>query len=94
MKKVFATLALLAFATAAVPVWAAPQTVTLDVPGMTCPACPFTVKKALSRVDGVEKVEVSLKQREAVVTFDNTVTSPQALAEATTNAGYAATIKH
>ncbi len=41
---------LVAFAVAlvAVPVWAATQTVTLAVPGMTCAACPITVKKALS----------------------------------------------
>ena len=30
-------------------VQAAPQTVTLDVPGMTCAACPITVKKAISK---------------------------------------------
>ena len=38
-------------------VQAAPQTVTLDVPGMTCAACPITVKKAISKVDGVSKVD-------------------------------------
>lgn len=45
MKKLFASLAL---AAAVAPVWAATQTVTLAVPGMTCAACPITVKKALS----------------------------------------------
>ncbi len=44
MKKLFASLAL---AAAVAPVWAATQTVTLAVPGMTCAACPITVKKAL-----------------------------------------------
>ncbi len=37
MKKLFASLAL---AAAVAPVWAATQTVTLAVPGMTCAACP------------------------------------------------------
>lgn len=46
MKKLFASLAL---AAAVAPVWAATQTVTLAVPGMTCAACPITVKKALSK---------------------------------------------
>ncbi len=41
-------LAALAVAVVAVPVWAVTQTVTLAVPGMTCAACPITVKKALS----------------------------------------------
>ena len=50
MKKLFASLVLVAVAA---PVWAATQTVTLSVPGMTCAACPITVKKALSKVEGV-----------------------------------------
>ena len=43
MKKLIAVLAL----SGAAAVQAAPQTVTLDVPGMTCEACPITVKKAI-----------------------------------------------
>lgn len=45
MKKLFASLAFIALAA---PAWAAAQAVTLLVPGMTCAACPFTVKAALS----------------------------------------------
>ncbi|MDP1491778.1 cation transporter, partial [Klebsiella pneumoniae] len=54
MKKLFASLLL---AAAIVPAWAAVQTVTLSVPGMTCAACPITVKKAISKVEGVSKVD-------------------------------------
>ena len=75
------------------PAWAAMQTVTLSVPGMTCAACPFTVKAALNKVDGVSQVDVSYPGRKAVVTFDDTRTSVQALTEASTNAGYPATPK-
>ena len=32
---------------------AAPKTVTLDVPGMTCAACPITVKTALTKLTRV-----------------------------------------
>ncbi|SXX62650.1 MerP [Klebsiella pneumoniae] len=49
MKKLFAALAL---AAVVAPVWAATQTVTLSVPGMTCASCPITVKHALSKVEG------------------------------------------
>ncbi|BBM05540.1 hypothetical protein HAALTHF_21450n [Vreelandella aquamarina] len=42
MKKLFASLAL---AAAVAPVWAATQTVTLAVPGMTCATCPITIKR-------------------------------------------------
>ena len=90
MKYLFATLALLAVGVRA---WAAPQTVTLSVPGMTCAACPVTVKQALSRVSGVEKIDVSLDKKEAVVTFDDTKTNVAALTKATENAGYAASVQ-
>ena len=68
--------------------WAASKTVTLSVPGMTCAACPITIKKALTEVYGVTEAEVSFDKKEAVVTFDDTKTSVSALIGATTNAGY------
>lgn len=68
--------------------WAASKTVTLKVPGMTCPTCPITVKKALNKVDGVSKVEVRYEKKEAVVTFDDAKTDTKALIKATTNAGF------
>ncbi len=89
-KKLFASLVLVAVAA---PVWAATQTVTLSVPGMTCAACPITVKKALSKVDGVSKIDVAFEKREAVVTFDDAKTSVQKLTKATEDAGYPSTVK-
>jgi mercuric ion binding protein len=91
MKKLAALVALAAVV--ATPAWAAIQTVTLSVPGMTCAACPITVKKALSKVEGVSQVDVSFDKREAVVTFDDAKTSIQKLTEATTNAGYPSSVK-
>ncbi|MBW6493642.1 MAG: mercury resistance system periplasmic binding protein MerP [Burkholderiaceae bacterium] len=91
MKKL---IALVALASALItPAWAATQTVTLSVPGMTCAACPITVKKALTKVDGVQKVEVSYEKLAAVVTFDDTRTTAEALTKATENAGYPSTVK-
>ncbi len=72
---------------------AAPQTVTLSVPGMTCAACPFTIKKALSRVDGVDQVEVSYKMKSATVRFDDQQTSAEELTQATANVGYPSTVQ-
>jgi mercuric ion binding protein len=71
-----------------VPAWASPQTVTLNVSGMTCPACPITVKKALEKVSGVSKVEVRYEKKQVLVTFDDAKTNTDALVKATTNAGY------
>ncbi|MBC7500747.1 MAG: mercury resistance system periplasmic binding protein MerP [Herminiimonas sp.] len=72
---------------------AAVQTVTLDVPGMTCSSCPITVKKALMKVDGVQQVKTNLEKREAVVTFDNAKTSAAKLSIASGDAGYPVTVK-
>ncbi len=91
MKKLMTALTLaLAFSASA---WAATKTVTLSVPGMTCSACPITVKKALSKVDGVVKTEVSFGKKEATVTYDDAKTSVNALLDATKNAGYSSSVK-
>ena len=89
MKKMLAVGA--AMSMLASPVWAAIQTVTLAVPGMTCAACPITVKKALTKVDGVSKTEVNFDKRQAVVTYDDARTNVETLTRATANAGYPST---
>ncbi|HHY50979.1 MAG TPA: mercury resistance system periplasmic binding protein MerP [Alphaproteobacteria bacterium] len=91
MKKLAAFVALAAIV--ATPAWAAIQTITLAVPGMTCAACPITVKKVLSKVEGVSQVDVSFDKREAVVTFDDAKTSVRKLTQATENAGYPSSVK-
>ena len=70
------------------PAWALPKTVTLNVSGMTCEACPITVKKALQKVPGVAKIDVLYEKKQVVVTFDDSKTDTDALVRATTNAGY------
>lgn len=69
-------------------IWAAVQTTTLKVPGMTCPVCPITVKKALQKVPGVSKIEVDYARKEVAVTFDNAKTSEAALTKATADVGF------
>lgn len=90
MKKQFAWLCL-ALASSG-PATAAPKTVTLSVPGMNCPACPITVKKALRKVPGVANTEVNLDKREVTVTFDDARTHIEALMRATQDAGYPSTV--
>ena len=84
---------LAALALSAFTAQAAQPTVTLDVPGMTCSLCPITIKKALQKVQGVEKVEASFERKEAVVTFDDAKTNVEALMKATKDAGYPSTLK-
>jgi len=89
-KFILASILVFAFADAA---FAAVRTVTLSVPGMYCEVCPITVRKALEKVPGVSKVNVSFKKKEAVVTFDDAKTSVQKLTKATADAGYPSSVK-
>jgi mercuric ion binding protein len=72
----------------AIPVYAGEQSVTLKVTGMTCASCPYQVRSALKRVDGVKAATANLEQHNAVVTFDDAVANIAALTKATTNAGF------
>ncbi len=72
---------------------AKPQAVTLEVPSMNCVTCPFTVKKALLKVDGVSKAEVTYENKLAIITFDDEKTTVKSLTDATANAGYPSVLK-
>ena len=69
------------------------ETVTLEVQGMTCAACPITVKKALKKVPGVTDVKVDYKSGIAEVNYDPNKTSPDELAKAITSVGFPTTVK-
>lgn len=53
----------------------------------------ISVTRSLTRIDGVTKADVSLEKAEAVVTFDDTKTSVEALLKATKDAGYPSKVK-
>ena len=73
------------------PIQTNENVVTLDVPGMFCPSCPFIVRKTLEGIEGAIKVETSLETRTAVVTHDKSKVSVKQLKEALKNVGYPAT---
>ena len=56
---------------------------------MMCMHCVAHVKEALSKVDGVSNVEVSLDEKNAKVTCSDSTTD-QMLMDAVNNAGYTA----
>ncbi|HEY8213220.1 MAG TPA: mercury resistance system periplasmic binding protein MerP [Methylocystis sp.] len=91
MKKLSAMFVLAALFSS--PVYAATKTVTLSVSNMTCAACPITVKKALSKVEGVGAIEVSYEKKEALVTYDDAKTNVEALTKAIEGAGYPSQLK-
>ncbi|HEV8646213.1 MAG TPA: cation transporter [Burkholderiales bacterium] len=69
------------------------NTVTLGVQGMTCAACPITVKTALKRVPGVSDVKVDYKTGIAEVSYDPKKTSPDELAKAITSVGFPTSVR-
>ena len=90
MKTLLATGLLIGLALSAHPAKAADQTVTYRIANMTCASCPYIVKKSISAVPGVSKVEISFADKTAAVTFDDSKTTVAALAAASANAGYPA----
>ncbi len=46
----------------------------ISIEGMHCPHCSGAVTKALTKMAGVTKVDVSLEEKRAVIECDDTVT--------------------
>ncbi len=67
------------------------QIQTLSVSGMTCGGCAARVDKALRAVPGVTEVSVNLADDTAMVTHEKGALQIEALAKASTDAGYPAT---
>jgi mercuric ion binding protein len=83
---------LLSFAALTVPAWSAQQTVTLSIPAMNCATCPITVKKALTRLEGVVTVKTDLDKRQTTVVFDDAKVNLAAMTQATKEAGFPSTV--
>lgn len=65
---------------------------TLHVEGMMCPRCVAHVKKALEEVPGVERVDVDLDAKRAVVTLSEDV-ADEVLVEAVVKEDYEASME-
>lgn len=61
---------------------------TLKIDGMSCGHCVASVKKALDAVDGVTAAQVAIGT--ATVEYDPARATPEQIAEAVNDAGYAA----
>ena len=73
-------------------VLAAEHTTSFAIQNMTCALCPITVERAMRGVDGVNDVSVNFQDKTAVVKFEDSQTNPDAIANASLNAGYPATV--
>ena len=77
------------------PVMAGERTVTLAVENVSCITCAPIVKRTLSRLPGVSRVDVSERAgaTTATVSFDDGLVTPEALTVAVTNAGFPAHVQ-
>ena len=66
------------------------QTETLDVQGMSCGACVGHVTRALQALDGVQSAQVSLQDKQAVITYDPARVQVAQMVEAVAEEGYEA----
>ncbi len=68
------------------------RSASLHVDGMFCSGCAAMVESALSRVDGVRRVSVSLEQKSAAVEYDAARVTLERMQAAVSEAGYTASI--
>lgn len=62
--------------------------VHLDVRGMTCEGCEKAIVSSIRKLDGIEEASASHTAEEAIVKFDSTKTSMEAISQAISDAGY------
>lgn len=62
------------------------------VSGMTCSACQASVTKTVSKIDGVESVNVNLLSNSMTVDYDDTMVNHNIIINAVNNAGFQASL--
>lgn len=67
--------------------------ITLVVQKMVCDFCTSAVSRSLEAIPGVAKARVSLEDKTALVTYDDTKVDVKTLISATAKAGYPSTPK-
>lgn len=68
------------------------RVVTLKIKGMTCGGCVFGVRKVLTRLPGVSRVDVTYEQSRAVVTYDPAAATVEQMVAAIRTLGYTAAV--
>ena len=87
---VLATAVFLMIAFTSIGALATTKKSTIRVEGMKCSQCTCSVEKALKATPGVEKVEVSLERKEAVVEYDDEKVTETKLREVINATGFKA----
>ena len=66
------------------------KTEKYNVTGMTCAACQANVTRCVSKLEGVEDVNVSLLANQMTVSYDETKLQPDTIVQAVEKVGYGA----
>ncbi|MEO8302585.1 MAG: cation transporter [Betaproteobacteria bacterium] len=66
---------------------------TFAVDGMSCGGCVASVTRAVQRLPGVQKVDVSLQGKTATVEYDGTSVDSAAIVTAIEAAGFGASVR-
>ncbi len=53
------------------------KVLTLSIPGMVCSGCAASIQGALKNTDGVVDAKVTLSDKQAIVTYDPSVTTKE-----------------
>lgn len=68
-------------------------TSTFHVSGMTCGGCEVGVRRVVTKLEGVESVEASYEEEQAVVTYNQDKVTPEQIVEAIKTLGYEAELQ-
>ncbi len=60
----------------------------LKVEGMTCQHCVQTVSETVTKMAGIQRVEVSLEEKEVIVDFDESQTRAEDISTQIVEAGF------
>lgn len=66
------------------------QTIKMSIEGMVCSACQSSVKKTIRGLDGIKNVEVSLENRNAIVTYYPNLIKADSIQKAVNKGGFTA----
>jgi copper chaperone CopZ len=66
-------------------------TKTFKVEEIHCGACETSIRKALTRLDGIKEVDARAATNQVTVTYDENQVAPEAVAERLATAGYPVT---
>ncbi|KAL3879471.1 hypothetical protein ACJMK2_031767 [Sinanodonta woodiana] len=70
------------------------QVTKVHVEGMTCQSCVTTIESKMKKVSGVNRITVSLSDKEAVIVYDPNLTNPVTLCSEIEDMGFGASLEH